>query len=89
MDVEWDIPILIAHLGLDLMSGFMAVVGAVLAAIGRIMSRFGVNFFSEVYFEVEAVDQEEAMDLASDLLYNSLVGEYEWDCNECLELDEV
>jgi hypothetical protein len=51
------------------------------------MPLFGVNFTTEAYFEVEALDQEEAIDMAYEELYNSLVGEYEWDCNECLWLD--
>lgn len=52
------------------------------------MPKFGITFITDAYYEIEALDQEEAIDQAYDLLYNSLVGEYDWDCNECVSLDD-
>lgn len=50
--------------------------------------KYGVNFHTDdAYFEVEAEDEEDAMFKAQDLLMDSLVGSFEWDCNECMRLD--
>lgn len=50
--------------------------------------KYGVNYHTDdAYFEVEAEDEEEAMFKAYDLLMDTLIGEFYWDCNECMELE--
>lgn len=51
-----------------------------------LISLFQINFNTDATFDVEASNLEDAIDMASDLLYDSLVGEYEWDCNEVIDL---
>lgn len=52
------------------------------------MKKFGVTFVTDVYFEVDAEDEEDAMDRAYVELYNTHIADYEWDCNECMDLSD-
>lgn len=52
------------------------------------MKKFGVTFVTDVYFEVDAEDEEEAMDRAYVELYETQITDYEWDCNECMDVSD-
>lgn len=50
--------------------------------------KYGVNFVAEFYVEVEADDQEQAIEFAEEDLYNTFISDHDWDCNECVDLED-
>lgn len=49
------------------------------------MPRYGVNLISDLYYEIEADDQDDAINAAFEFAW--VERGIEWDCNECIELD--
>jgi hypothetical protein len=52
------------------------------------MPLFGVTLITDVYYEVEAEDFDEAIDAAYELLDHEDLHALTWDCNEAVDLDE-
>lgn len=55
------------------------------------MTKFGVNItLRDLYYEVEALDQDEAIQMAMDLAFDDVgnLWDLDPDCNECIEFDD-
>lgn len=52
------------------------------------MALYGVTLITDVYYEVEADDFDEAIDAAYELLSQEDLHALTWDCNEAVDLDE-
>lgn len=52
------------------------------------MPKYQMNWICEVTIELEAENEDEAMELAyHDLRFPGFDEVLEWDCNECMEMD--
>lgn len=52
------------------------------------MAKFGVTLITDVYYEIDAVDFDDAIEQAYELLYHEDMNSLTWDCNEAIDLDE-
>lgn len=51
------------------------------------MPIFQVNLIAEMTFNIEAIDQDDAIDQAYELIYH-VSDDVQWDCNEVIEMDD-
>lgn len=52
------------------------------------MPKYQLNFVADMQYDVEAENQEDAIEMGFTFLYEISSGDIYWDCNEAIELDE-